>query len=186
MQRRSLSHAVHIHPAPGHCGAGSWKALRAWHGTRHIRTPKCWFPSYPPVSQGEKPNQHGVVTGVGTDQGLPKKGQSQSGGRTPPLWQAAGAEPGRLESLRSQREGYRRRRQQSEQTQGGSGCLASCPGGERVGRGGGGAAELGCGRSYWHHVASDFYFRGTDMHSAEWTFVTFAGPSSNLPLPSAP
>lgn len=120
------------------------------------------------------------------DQGLPKKGQSQSGGRTPPLWQAAGAEPGRLESLRSQREGYRRRRQQSEQTQGGSGCLASCPGGERVGRGGGGAAELGCGRSYWHHVASDFYFRGTDMHSAEWTFVTFAGPSSNLPLPSAP
>lgn len=90
---------MHIHPAPGHCGAGSWKALRAWHGTRHIRTPKCWFPSHPPVSQGEKPNQHGVVTGVGTDQGLPKKGQSQSGGRTPPLWQAAGAEPGRLERV---------------------------------------------------------------------------------------
>lgn len=150
--------------------------MHAWSGTWHTRTPKCWFPSHLPISQGrEKPNQHAVVTGVGTDHCLPKKGQSQSIGRTPPSWQGAGAEPGRLESFQSQREGYCQQRERSEQTQGSREHLASCAGG---------AAETGCG--IWlllhgtDHMASDFYFRGTGRHSTQ------SGRLSLLPVRHPP
>lgn len=105
--------------------------------------------SFPPpnlTGKIEKPNQHGVVTRVGTDQCLPKKGQSQSSGRAPPSWQAAGAEPRKLESFQSQREGYCGKGNSRSEPRA-AGNVLQVAQVERVGQSGDGAAELGCGRS---------------------------------------